>query len=64
MTAQSLSKKSRDELNNSINILYRKFINKSDPGSKDKNSPATDDASDLEDEENENHLSAAVGIGI
>jgi len=65
MAAQSLSKKSRDELNISLNILYRKFVNKSDPGTKENNTPAADNASDKDEKEGqENQLSAAVGIGI
>ena len=65
MTAQPLSKKSRDELNISLNILYRKFVKKSDPGSKEENSPVTNETLDSnEEEEQENQLSAAVGIGI
>lgn len=68
MNTQTLSKKSREELNGSLLILYRKLTLKPDslPDKKDTRSgrPVKSETDEDQSDQEEQQITPAIGIGI
>ena len=68
MNTQTLSKKSREELNGSLLNLYRKLTFKPDaiPDKEETKSsnPAYSESEEEREDQDEQHITPAIGIGI